>query len=76
VALIRRLEFKSLVGMGVHSEVDCSFSLVVNEDGKKCLQIDTYGSASRKLRGKKSQSVRFTPEALQQLKTIISDNEL
>jgi hypothetical protein len=36
------------------------------------LQIDTYGSARRKIVGKKSQSMRFLPEAIKQLKEILA----
>ncbi len=38
------------------------------------LQIDTYGSESRKIPGKVSQSIRFSPEALKQLSKIIREN--
>ncbi|EEY36912.1 hypothetical protein VII_000664 [Vibrio mimicus MB451] len=41
-------------------------------DGEKYLQVDTYGSVKRKETGKKSQSIRFSPEAIEQLKSIIS----
>ncbi|MEW6665263.1 MAG: HNH endonuclease [Thermodesulfobacteriota bacterium] len=34
-------------------------------------QIDTYGSATRKIPGKKSQSIRFSAEAVQHLRAII-----
>lgn len=56
-----------------HTEVDCTYSIILNPDGKKYLQIDTYGSTNRKISGKKSQSIRFAPEALKQLRMIIED---
>lgn len=49
-----------------HQEVECTYSMVDDE-----LQIDTYGSAHRKIVGKKSQSMRFSPEAIKQLKEIL-----
>jgi hypothetical protein len=56
-----------------HSEVnDCTYSIIEGEDGRKSLQVDTYGSALRKMPGKKSQSIRFSPEAIQQLRRILS----
>lgn len=54
-----------------HREVECTYSIINGSPGGKYLQIDTYGSASRQFPGKKSQSIRFTPEALQQLKEIL-----
>jgi hypothetical protein len=54
-----------------HSAAEASYSIVTDRDGRKYLQIDTYGSGVRKLKGKKSQSIRLTPEAISQLKEII-----
>jgi hypothetical protein len=38
----------------------------MTENGRS-LQTDTYGSVDRKIPGKKSQSLRFAPEAIKQL---------
>jgi hypothetical protein len=43
----------------------------MNDDGEHCLQIDTYGSATRKRKSQQNQSVRFSRSALRQLKEII-----
>lgn len=60
----------------MHSEVkDCTYSIIRGSDGRKSLQIDTYGSAHRKMPDKKSQSIRFSPEAITQLREILA-NEL
>ena len=72
MAIVRKLERVDLERDSKHTEVDCTYS-IVETDGKKYLQIDTYGSSSRKIPGKKSQSIRFSPEALKQLKTILRD---
>ena len=72
MALIRELKKVSLESRTHHTEADCTYSVVFGEDGEKCLQLDTYGSGTRKMTGKKSQSMRFTPEALAQLMAIIS----
>ncbi len=45
--------------------------LLTDDLEDKYLQIDTYGSATRKIPGKKSQSIRFSPEAIDQLKEIL-----
>ena len=40
------------------------------------LQIDTYGSSTREILGKKSQSIRLSKEALSQLVQIVNENKL
>lgn len=73
MAIVRKLIRITLDRDSKHSEVnDCTYSIIEGEDGRKSLQIDTYGSALRKIPGKKSQSIRFSPEALQQLRQILS----
>ncbi|MDP2402046.1 MAG: methionyl-tRNA formyltransferase [Actinomycetota bacterium] len=54
-----------------HTEADASYSVIVDETGRRLLQIDTYGSSDRQILGKKSQSIRFSPEALEQLREIL-----
>jgi len=53
-----------------HTQAECTYSVILN-DGKKWLQIDTYGSKDRQRVGKKSQSIRFTTEAIDALKKIL-----
>ncbi|TFI46653.1 hypothetical protein E4O93_16870 [Diaphorobacter sp. DS2] len=75
MALIANIKAQPLQSVAKHSTVECTYTVVITDDGK-CLQLDTYGSAGRALPGKKSQSLRFSPEALQQLKQIIQENGL
>lgn len=70
MAIVRKLEFFALQKDTPHSEVQGTYSVVNEKDGKY-LQIDTYGSRTRKITGKKSQSIRFAPEAIQQLKALL-----
>ncbi len=72
MAIVRKFEGIKLDRDSRHTEVNCTYAIVQGEDGEKYLQIDTYGSASRKFPGKKSQSIRFSPEAIKQLKSIIN----
>ena len=72
MAIIRRLEYLTLEKDTPHTEVQGTYSVVNDKDGKY-LQIDTYGSIARKIPGKKSQSIRFAPEAIQQLKALLQD---
>ena len=73
MAIVRKLEKVQLERESKHSEVKCTYSVVSDSAGDKFLQIDTYGSAARKMPGKKSQSIRFSPEAIKQLKGVLND---
>lgn len=56
-----------------HRKVECTYSIIIGEDGLKYLQIDSYGSDERQFKGKKSQSMRFTPDAIAQLRNILKN---
>lgn len=71
MAIVRKLKRITLEHGSSHSEVNCTYSIVQNEEGKS-LQVDTYGSAHRKMPDKKSQSIRFSPEAIAQLREILT----
>ncbi|MBX3633034.1 MAG: hypothetical protein KF695_08995 [Simplicispira sp.] len=75
MALVTDLRSQPLQAVTKHAAVDCTYTVVTHE-GQKFLQLDTYGSLARQIPGKKSQSLRFSPEALQQLKQIIQENGL
>jgi hypothetical protein len=74
MAVVRRLEQISLDKDSPHTEVECTYSIVTDNQGHRYLQIDTYGSTTRKIPGKKSQSIRFAPEAIEQLKMLLRQN--
>lgn len=76
MAIVRRLERLRLDKDTSHTEVEGTYSIVTDEKGNRYLQIDTYGSVERKIPGKKSQSIRFAPEGLKQLKKILLDEGL
>ena len=59
---------------GDHTAVDCTYAIIHTDDGDKMLQLDTYGSRSRKMPGKVSQSLRFSPEAIVKLKKLLNEN--
>jgi len=71
MAIVRNLEKIAFDVPGKHSEVCGTYAVVVDGDGEKFLQIDTYGSSDRQIKGKKSQSMRFSADAIAQLSTII-----
>jgi len=72
MAVVKKLERVNLERDSSHTEVACTYSIIHGPAGEKFLQIDTYGSAVRKLTGKKSQSIRFSPEAIAQLREILA----
>lgn len=71
MAIVRELINQPLERDSTHLEVRCTYSLVTDERGSRYLQIDTYGSSGRKLKEKKSQSIRLAPTAITQLKSIL-----
>jgi hypothetical protein len=71
MAIIRRFSLLPLQIEAKHTDAAATYSLVKDRDGNRFLQIDSYGSRARKLKGKKSQSLRLSESALRQLKEII-----
>ena len=72
MALVKKLSKVRMDRNAVHAPVkDATFSVFEDENGRSYLQIDTYGSPTRKLVGKKSQSLQFGPDALRQLRQIL-----
>jgi len=66
MAVVRTFEEKELDRQSKHSEVEATISLV-EADGEKFVQIDTYGSKHRAMPGKVSQSLRLSKSAFEQL---------
>ena len=59
-----------------HKPVQCTYSVITDSEGKRYLQLDTYGSTERKIKGKKSQSIRFSREAISKLSQILHEHKL
>lgn len=70
MAIVRKLEKLNMERDSKHTEVECTYT-IINSGSETYLQIDTYDSKERQEQGKKSQSIRFSHEAIEQLKTII-----
>ena len=73
MALILELTKQPLERIAHHTGVFGSYTVVIDADGQKCLQIDTYGSAKRKIKGKKSQSIRLSPKVIAQLQKLFAN---
>lgn len=67
MALVKEFVRKDLQVEKVHGEVDCTYTAFRAEDGKRYLQLDTYGSPVRKIKGKKSQSIQLDEGAAKAL---------
>ena len=71
MAIVRNMQHLTLERDTKHMEVNCTYSVITDAEGARYLQIDTYGSAGRQIPDKKSQSIRFSPEAIEQLKALL-----
>jgi hypothetical protein len=69
MAVVREFQEKVLDRSTKHSEVEATIS-TVEESGEKFVQIDTYGSPTRAMPGKVSQSLRLSQAAFEQLMQI------
>ena len=76
MALIRKLEHESSEKRATHKPVRCTFSIVTDSEGTRLLQLDTYGSPDRQIKDKKSQSIRFSKDALSQLIALVREHGL
>ena len=70
MARIEKLEEKSIERVSRHKAVAATFS-IYELDGKKVLQIDTYGSPDRQHPGKTSQSIQLEEAGIRELKRIL-----
>ena len=66
MANVRHVEIKDIEQNRKHSDVTASAGLI-EIDGERFIQIDTYGSAEREFPGKLSQSIRLSKSAFDQL---------
>jgi len=57
----------------VHAPTDCAYSSY-EIDGQKYLQLDTFGTKGRVLKGKVSQSLQFDEDAIRELLAIIGQS--
>jgi predicted RNA-binding protein len=66
LATVRKFELKDLDRQAAHDDVATTVSLI-EVNGEKMIQIDTYGSANRQMPGKVSQSLRLTKDVFDRL---------
>jgi hypothetical protein len=71
MALIKYFEKVEREHTMVHSPTNCGYSSY-EIDGQRYLQLDTFGSLGRKLKGKVSQSLQFDEAAARELMGILA----
>ena len=70
MALVNKME-KISRNAKVHDEVEASYN-VIEKNGNKYVQINTYGSKERKMDGAVSQTLQLSEQAIKQLQEILS----
>ncbi|MEM9670053.1 MAG: methionyl-tRNA formyltransferase [Pseudomonadota bacterium] len=58
MALVRVFKEKEMNMNSIHEEIEATFT-TFERDGRKFLQVDTYGKSTRDMPGKKSQSIQL-----------------
>jgi len=76
MATVNNITHQALERESAHSEVECTYDIVTDKDGHRFLQLDTYGSKERQMKGKKSQSIRLSLSAIDELKAILKRHGL
>jgi hypothetical protein len=70
VALIRKFVHRASAHAGYRSEVECGYAFS-SQNGEPLLHLETYGSSSRAIPGKVSQSIQLDREAARELRELI-----
>lgn len=70
MALIKTFEARPIEPRRVHDGVVCGYA-AADLEGSRILQLETYGSADRKIPGKVSQSIQLDEESARVLRRII-----
>ncbi len=66
MALIRKFDPSSIQRPTLHDEIEGKIG-VFELDGRKLVQIDTFGRDSREIPGKKSQTIQLDRQGAEQL---------
>jgi len=74
MAVVREIERSPDVSHGLHGTTTrCRAYIVQAVDGRRLIQLDTYGSRSRKYPDKVSQTIQFDRTAIVQFLELIED---
>jgi hypothetical protein len=70
MALVRHFNRKHMERNSIHDEISASYT-VFERDGRRFIQIDSYGRDEREIPGKKSQTIQLDQDGARQLYTIL-----
>jgi hypothetical protein len=70
MALIRLFDRKHMERNSIHDEISATYT-VFERDGRRFIQIDSYGRDEREIPGKKSQTIQLDRDSAQQLYRIL-----
>jgi hypothetical protein len=71
MALVTKFERTTKERPSIHRAVNCEYTIFTGSDGKRYLQLDTFGSQTRQIVGKVSQSIQIDSVTAAELKRII-----
>lgn len=72
VALIKSFEEKRMDRNSIHDAIEATYT-TFERDGRRFVQIDSYGRAQREIPGKKSQSIQLDEKSARELFDILGD---
>jgi len=72
MALIKSFEHKSMDRNSIHDGIGATYS-TFERDGRRFIQVDSYGRAEREIPGKKSQSFQLDQKSARELFDILRD---
>jgi hypothetical protein len=70
MALIRDFDRKHMERNSIHDEISATYT-IFERDGRRFIQIDSYGRDQREIPGKKSQTIQLDRHGAQQLYKIL-----
>jgi hypothetical protein len=72
MALIKYFEEKRMDRNSIHDAIDATYT-TFERDGRRFIQIDSYGRAAREMPGKKSQSIQLDEKSAREFFKILED---
>lgn len=73
MSLITSIEKLEKEKHNVHAKAPCTYSIIIDEQGRRYLQIDAYGSDQRQIKGKISYTMQFNEDSARRLKGLIGE---
>lgn len=71
MALVTRITEEVKETRAPHKQTDCTATIATGSDGKRYLQLDTYGSTDRQQPNKLNQSLQFSRSSAESLLNLL-----